>query len=272
MTGVITSRRHPLVQFARSLRERRARERERAFLVEGPRIITEALEAGFRPQLLFFVPDLCGATEAPVIERARALGVRLLPIGPSVLEYLAETVTPQPVIAVFSYPTIPLTVPAEEAWLVLVVDRLQDPGNLGTLLRSAWGAGAHAVLLAPGTVDAYNPKVVRAAAGAHFHLPIQEVSYDRLDAHVLAIGQRVVADARAPTAYDELDWTRPSLLVIGSEAHGVSAEAHRLATHRVAIPLRGGLESLNAAVAGSVILFEAARQRRVAQRRATTAK
>jgi TrmH family RNA methyltransferase len=174
------------------------------------------------------------------------------------------------VIAIFPFPQLPLQVPASEQLLLLLVDRLQDPGNLGTLLRSALGAGAHALLLTPGTVDPYNPKVVRAAAGTHFRLPIHEVGEEELDVWMRRVTQRVIADPRAPQPYDELDWTAPTLLVVGSEAHGVSGSVRARATHRVVIPLRGGLESLNAAVAGSIILFEAARQRRLATRQATT--
>jgi len=270
VNAVIFSRKHPLIQLARSLRERRGRERERAFLVEAPRIIADALKTGFRPNLLFYAPARCGDLEQQIVERARQLGVRLVPISQALLEYVAETVTPQPLIAVFPIPDLPFRLPEREHALVLLLDRLQDPGNMGTLLRSALGAGAHAVLLTPGTVDPYNPKVVRAAAGAHFHLPIRVLSADDVQALVEVLPQRVVADPRARLLYDEVDWTAPSLLVIGSEAHGTSDSVERVATHRVAIPLRGGLDSLNAAVAGSIILFEAARQRRVAARQATT--
>jgi TrmH family RNA methyltransferase len=151
----------------------------------------------------------------------------------------------------------------------LIVDRLQDPGNLGTLLRSALGAGVHAVLLTPGTVDPFNPKVVRAAAGAHFHLPIATLDPVAIQREFPGL-EIVVAHPQALRAYDERDWTRASAVVIGSEAHGISAELARLAADEVRIPLRGGVESLNAGVAGSIILFEAARQRRHAERKATT--
>ncbi|MCX2726088.1 RNA methyltransferase [Thermomicrobium sp. 4228-Ro] len=246
------------------------RERERAFVVEGPRLIADALSAGARPQMLYYAPSRCGPLEARIVERVQELGVRLVPISEEVLEYIAETVTPQAVLAVFPMPRLPFRLPEREHALLLLLDRLQDPGNLGTLLRSALGAGAHAVLLMPGTVDPYNPKVVRAAAGAHFRLPIQELTPDGLHEVGRSVVQWVVADPRARLSYDDVDWTAPSLLAIGSEAHGTSEIVERVATHRVAIPLRGGLESLNAAVAGSIILFEAARQRRNASRQATT--
>ncbi len=268
MTRFATSRRHPLVAYARSLRERRVRERERAFLVEGPRTIADAIAAGFWPKLLYFSPQRASAEEQQIIEKARKYGVPVLAVSDEILEYVAETVTPQAVIAVFPFPSLEIRMPEHETWLLLIVDGLQDPGNLGTLLRSALGAGAHAAFLTPGTVDPFNAKVVRAAAGSHFRLPIQPLTRDN-QAWITRVEQLVVGDPRAKLAYDELDWTRASALIIGSEAHGVSPELRHLATHHVAIPLRGGLESLNAAVAGSVLLFEAARQRRIAAHQAT---
>lgn len=246
------------------------RERERVFLVEGPRIIADALNAGARPEVLFYAPARSGPLEARIVERAQDLGVRLVPISEDLLEFIAETVTPQAVLGIFPMQRLPFRLPEREPALLLLLDRLQDPGNLGTLLRSALGAGAHAVLLMPETVDPYNPKVVRAAAGAHFRLPMQELTPASLQEWARFVPQRVIADPHAPLPYDAIDWTVPSLLVIGSEAHGTSEMVERVATHRVAIPLRGGLDSLNAAVAGSIILFEAARQRRVAPRQATT--
>jgi len=269
VTRLVTSRRHPLVAYARSLRERRMRERERAFLVEGPRTIADAIAAGFWPKLLYFSPHRAGAEEQQIVEEARKRGISIVAVSDEILQYVADTVTPQAVIAVFPFPSLEIRIPEREALLLLVVDRLQDPGNLGTLLRSALGAGAHAAFLTPGTVDPFNAKVVRAAAGSHFRLPIEELAGDK-EAWIHRVEQLVVGDPRASLAYDELDWTRASALVIGSEAHGVSPQLRQLATHHVAIPLRGGLESLNAAVAGSVMLFEAARQRRMATRKATT--
>lgn len=269
MTTVISSRHHPLVKFARSLRERRVRERERVFLVEGPKTIADAVQAGYRPSHLFYVPTRLDPFEQKVVARAQAVGTRIIAVTERVLHEIAETMTPQAVVAVFPIPSIPFRLPTAEPLFALIVDRLQDPGNLGTLLRSALGAGVHAVLLTPGTVDPFNPKVVRAAAGAHFHLPIATLDPVAIQREFPGL-EIVVARPQALRTYDERDWTRASAVVIGSEAHGISAELARLAADEVRIPVRGGVESLNAGVAGSIILFEAARQRRHAERTATT--
>jgi TrmH family RNA methyltransferase len=145
---------------------------------------------------------------------------------------------------------------------ILVLDQLRDPGNLGTILRSAEAAGAGEVVLAPGTVDLYNPKVVRGAIGAHFRLPVADLEWP-------AIGERVMgravwlADASGDMLYDAVDWRAPSALIVGGEAAGAGDHAAALATGRVCIPMAGNTESLNAAMAATVIMFEAARQRRV---------
>jgi TrmH family RNA methyltransferase len=173
------------------------------------------------------------------------------------MKALADTVSPQGVLSVVPFVEL---APPPSLSLGLVVDRLRDPGNLGSIFRSANAAGVEQVILAPKTVDPYNPKVVRGAMGAHFRLPIVALSWPEI-AETL-VGVRVLlADVRAERAYYEVDWTQPSALIVGGEAHGASPEAAGLAAATITIPMHGGAESLNAAMAASVILFEAARQR-----------
>jgi TrmH family RNA methyltransferase len=134
---------------------------------------------------------------------------------------------------------------------------------MGTLLRTALGAGATAVYTTPATVDLYNPKVVRAAMGAHFRLAVRaNVGWDALDELLEGCDAVWGADADGELNYSEVDWTLPAALIVGSEDRGISSEGRERCTDTVAIPLAGGLESLNAAVAAAVMLFEAARQRR----------
>jgi TrmH family RNA methyltransferase len=145
--------------------------------------------------------------------------------------------------------------------LILILDCLRDPGNLGTILRSAEAAGVGQVILAPGTVDPYNPKVVRGGMGAHLRLPVLSLPWPAI-AKVVAGRAIWLADAAADLAYDAVDWTVPSALLVGGEASGPGEQARALATGEVGIPMAGGTESLNAAMAATVILFEAARQQR----------
>jgi TrmH family RNA methyltransferase len=144
--------------------------------------------------------------------------------------------------------------------LSLILDGISDPGNLGTILRTAWATGVEAVFLMPGSVDAHNPKVVRAALGAHFRLPLIETNWEDLGQR-LAHVESWLAEARQGLAYDQVDWRQPSALIIGSEAEGPSEAARRFTDRRVHIPMPGPAESLNAAVAAGVLLFEVARQR-----------
>jgi TrmH family RNA methyltransferase len=178
------------------------------------------------------------------------------PVSEGVLAACADTETPQGVLAV-----VPFVDLAPRPGLALVVDGVRDPGNLGTILRSAEAAGAGQVLLAPGTVDVYNPKVVRGAMGAHFRLPVAALDWRAIAGRVA--GRAVwLADAAGGVTYDAVDWRQPSALIVGGEAEGAGEEAAALGQGRVSIPMAGGTESLNAAMAATVILFEVARQRR----------
>jgi TrmH family RNA methyltransferase len=178
-------------------------------------------------------------------------------VSETVIAACSDTQTPQGVLAV-----VPFVSLEPRPGLLLILDGIRDPGNLGTILRSAESAGVGQVLLAPGTVDPYNPKVVRGAMGAHLRLPVHSQDWPTIGKRA---GDRAVwlADAASETAYHEVDWTRPCALIVGGEAFGTGQEATELATGRVSIPMTGGTESLNAAMAATIILFEAARQRRI---------
>jgi TrmH family RNA methyltransferase len=150
--------------------------------------------------------------------------------------------------------------------LYVIADGIQDPGNFGTILRSATAIDATAVLLLPGTVDPYNGKVVRAAMGAHFRVPIVPFDSSWREELIAICPTRVLAEADAPAIYDEVNWNAPAAVIVGSEAHGPSEDGRSLATTSARIPLLNGVESLNAGVAASIMLFEAARQRRLPQK------
>jgi TrmH family RNA methyltransferase len=178
-------------------------------------------------------------------------------VAPAVMAAASDMQTPQGLLAVVPFPSVRIPLSLS---FCLALDRLGDPGNLGTILRTADAAGVQAVFLLPATVDAYNPKVVRAAMGAHFHLPVIEAGWDELREHLAGLSVWL-ADVREGVAYPHVDWRRPCALIISSEAEGPSAEALAFTPQRVHIPMPGQAESLNAAVAAGVLLFEAARQR-----------
>lgn len=256
---VITSPANPIFAFVRSLGRREGRAAERAFIVEGVRAVRDALESGALPRLVLVRADR-GDEVATRLSLPADVPVRR--VAPCLFDRLSDVQTPQGVLAVFPWPE-PFGKAQTEVPLVLVLDRLRDPGNLGTLLRAAAGAGVTGVYLSPESVDPWNPKVVRAGMGAHFRVPIFPLDAARSGELMSHLPRRVAAQAGAARTYDTIDWTTPAALIIGGETEGVSPALAQWSTDEVSIPLRGGVESLNAAVAGAVILFEAARQRRL---------
>jgi TrmH family RNA methyltransferase len=256
---VITSTANSHVKYIRSLSaDRRERHRERCFVLEGVRLVQAALHTGVPVHLGLYAPEQLAATDAG----QHLLGQLADQSGwyaatPRVVAAAADTVTPQGVVAVAAWPDLP-----PRPGLTLVLDAIQDPGNVGTLLRSAAAVGVGQIVCMQGTADIYSPKVVRAAMGAHFSLPLLvDRQWDDL-AGMLAAGTAIYAAvAQAPRPYYAVDWCWPAALIIGNEAQGISDTGLALATTVITIPMEGPVESLNAAIAGSVILFEALRQR-----------
>ena len=266
----VTSSQNRWVKLARSLQRRKARYAERAFLVEGVRFITDALDAGAAPSVLFIDAEKEHTALQELAAEAGARGARVVPVTSALLRSIADTETPQGVVGIFPFPQLGERENAHDkvtAPLILIADGIRDPGNLGTLLRAALGAGANGVYVTAGTTDPFAPKVVRAGMGAHFRLPIAHLDWRAPDPRIAGIATRIAATADADIVYDAIDWTAPACVIIGSEADGLSPAAREFATATVRIPLAGGLESLNAAMAGTVILFEAARQRRARELR-----
>jgi TrmH family RNA methyltransferase len=188
---------------------------------------------------------------------------RVVPVDSAVMRLLADTETPQGVVAVVAMPAPALPVLDPRGALLLVLDGLRDPGNVGTLLRAGAAAGCDAVVTTFGSADAYAPKVVRAAMGAHFRLPVvSDVAWDWLGPALASLPAIYGADAAGSHTYDAVDWTAGAAVIVGHEDHGLSEEARHWCRETVGIPMARGVESLNAAVSGSIILFEAVRQRR----------
>lgn len=251
---LISSPANPVIARVRGLLARRDRRAaERAFVAEGARAVSDAIEAGVQPLLLLLREGTATPPGLPPGIEQRTVTTRLF-------DGLSDLANPQGILAVL--PMSDLADRTVDNSLILIADRLRDPGNLGTLLRTAAGAGATEVRLSAETVDPFNPKTVRAGMGAHWRVPIRPLpaTADAIRSLAPVI---VVAAADAPISYDQLDLAGPIAVIIGSEAHGVSPELAALATDAVSIPLAAGVESLNAATAGAVILFEAARQRRI---------
>jgi TrmH family RNA methyltransferase len=257
---MISSLTNSHVKHIRSLAaDRRERRRERLFVLEGVRLVADALAQRGALELLLYAPEQLDETPAgqQLHEQLRRLPASYAATQ-QVVAAAADTVHPQGVVALARWPQIA----PERPGVILVLDAIQDPGNLGTLLRSAEAVGVAQVLCAGGTVDAYSPKVVRAAMGAHMRLALdQDLGWDAIDDRLALVDQVYAADAEARMPYYAADWRQPGALIVGNEPHGLSEAARTRATKLISIPMKGRAESLNVAMAGSVILFEALRQR-----------
>lgn len=232
-------------------------------MIEGGHLLNAALEAGVRVEAVFASPDASRSCPE-ILDDAREAGVPVAWLAPGVIERVTDTVTPQPVLAVAPVTARDVASSRELGELVLVLADVRDPGNAGTLLRSAEAAGASAVVFCRGTVDAYAPKVVRSSAGALFHVPVAVGGEPQAVLEVLQeSGQaRIGTIARGGEPYDRALLAGPLALVLGNEAWGLPDRLRASIDVWVTIPMAGRTESLNVAMAGSILLFEAARQRR----------
>ena len=172
------------------------------------------------------------------------------------MKSFSDTETSQGILAILELTQLPIT---NYPKFILIPDQIRDPGNLGTLIRSAHAAGVDAVLVPPETTDPFAPKVVRAGMGAHFKIPILSMSWEDMVGKLAGL-QVYLADMDGESCW-ETNLRQPLALIVGSEAEGASESARNLASQRIKIPMAGGTESLNAAVAGSVLMFEVMRQR-----------
>jgi len=248
------------VKRLRQLMERSSvRAREGAFVVEGPTLVADALDAGAELECLF----VASGARVPVVDRAVATGVRVFDLAPGVLERVAGTTTPQPVLAVARAVDVDLSELAGMSLVVVCVD-IRDPGNLGTVLRSAEASGAGGIICCDGSVDVYNPKCVRASAGSLFHTRI--VARGEPVKVLGTLGgwglRRLGTRAGDGDPYDRADLAGPTALVLGNEAHGLPPSVATSLDGWVSIPMEGRAESLNVGMAAAVLCFEAARQRR----------
>jgi TrmH family RNA methyltransferase len=250
----ISSLQNDRVKLAYALQSRtRNRRKEDKIVLEGVRLISDALSHGTTPDFILYNP--AQLDDAFIQQMTQQSDV--FTVTDEVIQYLSDTETPQGVVGVFAmpHPQLPQT-----PQRVLILDAVQQPGNMGTILRAAGGAGVQAVLLAPHCVDPYNPKVLRAGMGAHFRLPLVDADWSTIRDYCAGLSVYLAA-GDGTQRYSDVNWRSPWALVIGNEAHGISDNVQSLDGERVYIPMAAETESINAAVAAGVILFEAQRQR-----------
>jgi TrmH family RNA methyltransferase len=232
-------------------------------VVEGAKLLREACRAGAGIEAVYIDPVTASLDERDLAEACRSDGAPIVEVAPGVLSRVLDTVTPQPIAATVHRLDRPLSAAASPS-LAVVLAGVGDPGNAGTLIRSAAAAGADLVVLCKPSVDLYNPKTVRASAGAMFHIPvIVDVSPDETLEHLARAGvKRWGSAAQGGVDYTEADLRSPCALIVGNEAHGIAEPTAGGLDGLLTIPMFDRTESLNVAVAGALLCFEAARQRR----------
>lgn len=255
---MITSSQNSKIKLIRALQSRAKERREAgAFLAEGVRLVEEAVNSNWGFQFALFDNSLSERGRLQV-ESLKLRGIDVEEVSTTIMKSLSETETPQGILAVLNESSLPIP---DSPNFILIPDQIRDPGNLGTLLRTAAAARVQAVLLPPETTNAFAPKVIRSGMGAHFRLPIHSMSWDEIDQVVKLAGLQVfLADMDGQSCW-ETDLHQPLALIIGGEADGASEHARELANQKISIPMNGNIESLNAGVAGSVLMFEVVRQR-----------
>ncbi len=248
-------------------KKRKAREEDPVYLAEGIRMAQEAPGADIRE---IYVSESFQQNHPDVVTGlAEKSGVRPEVLSDSVFAHVSDTRTPQGILLVMSRKVYTLddllNAPKDgEAPLLLILENIQDPGNLGTLFRTAEAAGASGIVLSRDTVDLYNPKVIRSTMGSVYRMPFCYA--DDLPAVMQTAREQGVrvfaADLKGTKTYDQEDYQGACAFLIGNEGNGLTEDALALADTRIRIPMQGRVESLNASVAGALLLFEAARQRR----------
>ncbi|MBT9151973.1 MAG: 23S rRNA (uridine(2479)-2'-O)-methyltransferase [Firmicutes bacterium] len=260
--GVVSSADNRWVKIARALRSRPGRDKQGAFLVEGARAASEALSSGHALACLVNASEHGRDSLVALLEQARSSSVEIVPVEALLFAALCETLSPQGAMVIVRDIVTPLGALIGAApRLIVIADAVQDPGNLGTLLRIADGVGADAFVATSGSVDIYNGKVVRASMGSLFHL---EIAKDAASAEVISMLCRkgysiVAADPRGTNLHYEFRYQAPLAVVFGNEGAGLSP-SWRDTAQLVRIPLWGRAESLNVSVAAGVLLYEIIRQ------------
>ncbi|MEN9520016.1 MAG: hypothetical protein RLZZ381_2604 [Cyanobacteriota bacterium] len=257
--NILTSTQNPLVKQVRKLHRSKEREKQNLLLIEGTNLVEAACHADYKLDIIFYT-ERWQQNHQPLCQIIAEQGVRVEFVSPEILKAIATTVNPDGVVAIARRPIVE-PIPALKT-VGLALERLQDPGNLGTIIRTAAATGADGLWLSADSVDFYSPKVLRASVGQWFRLPVvTNQNLSQLVQQQEQQGVQIIATtSKATKTYWEVDFTRPSLILLGNEGAGLSSESIDLADVQIKIPLANQVESLNVAVASALLLYEAQRQ------------
>jgi RNA methyltransferase, TrmH family len=256
---ILTSIQNPLVKQVRKLHRSQERQKQSLLLIEGTNLIEAACQADYKLDLIFYT-ERWQQNHQPLCRIIAEREVRAEFVSPEVLKAIATTVNPDGVVAIAPRPNAE-PVPTLKG-VGIALERLQDPGNLGTIIRTAAAAGVDGLWLSPESVDFYSPKVLRASVGEWFGLPVvTNQDLPQLVEQQQQLGVQIIATtSKAAKTYWDADFTRPSLILLGNEGAGLSSELIDLADVQIKIPLSNQVESLNVAIASALLLYEAQRQ------------
>lgn len=257
----ILSRKNPRIQYAKKLlTSSQFRRSEQSFVLEGVRLVEEAAKSGWAIIELFYSDKLNQRGKAICAELG-SRGVSTICVSDPVIVSITETDTPQGIVAILSMRQLPIP---EKTDLILILDSIHDPGNVGAILRTANAAGVGAVINAPDTADPFSPKVLRAGMGAQLWLPMLTMDWSGISSFLkdYPAMKAFLADTHGGPVYWDAELRQPVALIISSEANGPSLAARKLSDGILTIPMPGNSESLNAAIATSLLVYEVLRQRR----------
>ena len=253
----IISTKNPLAKQFRKLHQAKERRRQHLFLLEGTHLVQEACAVEY-PLMQVAVTEAWCRCHSKLLEQLQGLVPDIRLVSPEVLGSMATTTSPDGIVAIARRSVSPVA--KNPVSLGVALEQLQDPGNLGTVIRSAAAVGCDRIWLTANSVDVAHPKVLRATAGQWFRLPVQTIP--TLEDLKLLNVQLVATTPTASLDYWDLDLRQPTVFLMGNEGAGLSQQTMELATHRVKIPQAAEVESLNVAIATAVLLYEAKRQRR----------
>lgn len=256
----LTGLQNPLVKAAAELKQKKYRQQRGEFLAEGLRTVEEAVAFKAAQQIFYTATE--DERTLQLLEQAASMQLKLTCVSEAVMKKIADTETPQGIIAVCRMQEQPLEQLLASGKLLLVLDRVGDPGNIGTMLRTADAAGVGGIILLKGTADIYAPKTVRSSMGSLFHVPVLSgVAEQEFIDNAKKVGYQLLVTALdgADNLY-QADLKGRLAFVMGNEAGGVSASLLQQADKRVFIPMRGKAESLNVAIAAGIVMFEAMRR------------
>jgi len=257
--NIIESKDNLIIKEVKKLHKRKSRIEKGQFIIEGFRFVEEALKSSFKVEYLFISESALNKYNSLNIKDFITEETKVYVVKNNIIKELCETDNPQGIVAVVWNKKIELT---DSVGFYILVDKIQDPGNLGTIIRSAHASGALGVITTKGTVDVYNDKALRSTMGSIFNISVKEDVEFHITNKLKENGFKfIVSSLDTEKNFYNIDLKGKVVICVGNEGNGISEEVYCLADEKVKIPMPGGAESLNAAVAASIMMYEVVRQR-----------